>query len=925
MNSTEIRQSFLDFYAQRGHTLLPSASLVPVADPSLLLINAGMAPLKRYFLGLEPPPAARCANSQKCVRTIDIDQVGRTNRHNTFFEMLGKWSFGDYFKLQAMQYTLEWYTQLGLDHSRLYITHHEKDEESRCLWLKEMGWPESRLFALGDADNLWAAGDVGPWGYDTEYFWDFAPDGQPVDKARFELLGSQGRIVEIGNDVFMQFNRDDSGNVSELPSKNVDFGGGLERMCMVLQDKRTSFQTDCFDYLIRGFAEVVGGGSEDELFTLGADGFNPYWLAADHIRTATFLLGDGVTPGNKGRNFVVRRLVRRIVAQAYKLGVRRPFIMQLADLVIERLGGHYVELRQNRERFIEPWISKEEQQFFEVMDAGYGRLATKIEHAVESQQPIPGEFLFELYDTYGFPRDIAEEICAEQGVEVLGDAFEREMQAQRVRARGAGKFTAMEGSGELTPGIGELTPEGFAPPVIFTGYTETDTEASVVAIEDLADIRKAGALIVNGEEAIKGLRLTTDRTPFYSASGGQPDDTGWLITDEGSFPVQSGAKRGQHIVGPLNGELPNLEEGSTVILAVNTERRMALRRPHTTTHLMLRAMKLVLGTHISQAGSQLDEDVIRFDFSHFQAVTPDEQRHIEDLVNRWILEDQPVTWTEMPLVQAKEMGVTAVFDEKYGNVVRVVSVGDGDPDDVEGWTSRELCGGTHLDHTAQAGSFMVVKEESVQSGVRRIYALTGYKALAFARANRGVADRLGTHYKRPLPNPSSIALSDYAQQVDEWLAESFGKLEATEQELREAKQQAVEARRELALGALVPQLEVQASEAGGLHVLAAEVELGDRGDAKYLGERFAGGLWKDNYVVFIAANVDGKAALFAKVSPEAIARGVKAVDLIKLAASICGGGGGGRDDFAEAGGKDGSMVPEAAEAVWKKISELLSS
>nr|MDQ3023434.1 alanine--tRNA ligase [bacterium] len=782
----------------------------------------------------------------------------------------------------------------------------------------------------------------GPWGYDTEYFWDFDPDqipvGQapvpvesgrqagapvpPMTKERFELLCSQGRIVEIGNDVFMQYSRDEAGNVSELPSRNVDFGGGLERMSMVLQNKRTSFQTDCFDYLIRGFAEVVqGAGSdsttEEQLFSIGAEGFNPYWLAADHIRTATFLLGDGVTPGNKGRNFVVRRLIRRIVAQAYKLGVRKPFIMRLADLVIERLGGHYVELRQSRERFIEPWISKEEQQFFEVMDAGYGRLATKIEHAVESQQPIPGEFLFELYDTYGFPRDIAEEICTEQGVEVLGDAFEREMEAQRERARGATKFEAMEGStGSAAGGREGSTHQE----VIFTGYNETATEVSVIAVEELPDIRKSAPLISGlSDVPVRGLSMTTDKTPFYSNSGGQPDDTGWLPLDGENHAMQATGKRGVHIV---RGE-PGIEPGSRIVIAVNAQRRIALRRPHTTTHLMLRAMKMVLGTHISQAGSQLDEDVIRFDFSHFQSVSSDEQRKIEDLVNRWILEDHPVTWIEMPLTRAKEMGVTAVFDEKYGNVVRVVSVGSGEPDEVESWVSRELCGGTHLDHTSQAGSFVIVKEESVQSGVRRIYALTGEKALAFARANRAVADRLGVHYKRPLPNPSSIGLSEYTQHVEEWLAESFGKLEETEQQLREARQQAVEARRELALGALVPQLEQHAAEVGGMHVLAVDVELADRGDVKYLGERFASGLWKDNFVVFIAANVEGKAALFSKVSPEAIARGVKAVDLIKIAASICGGGGGGRDDFAEAGGKDGSKVEEAAEAVRSQIESVL--
>jgi len=958
MLSTEIRASFLEYYMQRGHTLVPSASLVPVADPSLLLINAGMAPLKRYFMAQEAPPAPRACSSQKCVRTVDIDQVGHTYRHNTFFEMLGKFSFGDYFKEQAMRYSLEWMTSkdwMAMDPARIYITHHERDEESRKLWLTALGWPEARLFALGDKDNLWAAGDTGPWGYDTEYFWDFAPDGKPVDVLRFEELVEAGRILEVGNDVFMQFMRDEHGAVTDLPKKNVDYGGGLERFTMVKQDVRSVYQTDCMDYLIRGFAEVVTSAakhspSDDELFALDAHRFNPYWLAADHIRTATFLLGDGVTPGNLGRNYVPRRLIRRIIAQAYRLGVRQPFIMRLADLVIGMMGTHYVELKQNRDKLIAPWIEKEEAQFFKVMETGWERLSPLIEQCEKSVSPMPGAVLFELYDTYGFPFDIARELCVEQGVAVEGAEYERLMDEQRERARGAAKFEGDMGEQEQHGGE-----------AIFTGYLETASEATVLSAEALPDIRKIAPLIApaNATAPVPGVRLITDRTPFYSASGGQPDDRGWLPLDGQNYAMQATAVRGVHIV---LGE-PGVEAGSHVVLAVDVERRHALRRPHTTNHLMLKAMKQVLGEHVSQAGSQLDEDEIRFDFSHFQAVTADELRRIEVIVNRWILEDHPVTWMEMPLLAAKQMGVTAVFDEKYGASVRVVSVGSGEEDSLEGWVSRELCGGTHMDHTSQAGAFLIVKEESVQSGIRRVYGLTGYKALAYIGAARSAVDWLGAHYKRPLPNPCGLRPDEYEAQAQGWRDEALGKIEHTELKLRDAHQAAIEARREAAIGALLPSLVGQACELGGrpslaaspvgraavpassvertavsageesrtepsaplesLHILCAAVSLPERDDVKFLVERFAGGLWKDNYAVFIAAEVGGKAALACKVSPEAVARGIKAKELIQLAAKICGGGGGGRDDFAEAGGKDATKCADAAAAVQAKIGEVL--
>ena len=892
---------------------------MPVADPSLLLINAGMAPLKRYFLGQEAPPAPRATSSQKCVRTIDIDQVGHTNRHNTFFEMLGKFSFGDYFKEQAMRLTLEWMTGkdwMAMDPQRIYITHHERDEESRRIWLKELGWPEARLFALGDKDNLWAAGDVGPWGYDTEYFWDFAPDNGPVSLERFEALSASGRIVEVGNDVFMQFFRDESGTVTDLPKKNVDYGGGLERFTMVKQDVRTVYQTDCMDYLIRGFAAVVSDAtqhnpSDSELFTLDQHSFNPYWLAADHIRTATFLLGDGVTPGNIGRNYVLRRLIRRIIAQAYRLGVRQPFIMRLADLVIAKMGAHYIELKQGRDKMIAPWIEKEETQFIRVMDAGYSRLEGYIADCEAQGTPMPAEVLFELYDTYGFPFDIAAEVCRDHEVAVDREAFDALMQQQRERARGAAKF---EGDlGEQEAHLSEAQ---------FTGYTETASEATVLAVEALPDIRKLAPLIVPAEapEPLNGVRLITNRTPFYSASGGQPDDSGWLPLDGVNYSIQAAGMRGVHIV---LGE-PGVEVGSRVVLAVDVERRNALRRPHTTNHLMLKAMKQVLGEHVSQAGSQLAEDEIRFDFSHFQAVTPEELRRIESIVNRWILGDYPVSWTEMPLLKAKQMGVTAVFDEKYGATVRVVSVGAGEDDSLDGWISRELCSGTHLDRTSQAGMFVIAKEESVQSGIRRVYGLTGYKALAYANALRGVVDWMGAHYKRPLPQPSGLGLEEYATQVHGWRDEVLGRIEETEVKLRDAHQAAIEARREAVIGMMLDGLKAQALEIKDLHVLCAAVSLPERDDVKFLVERFAGGIWKDNYVVFIAAEVGGKVALACKVSPEAIAAGIKAKELIQTGAKIVGGGGGGRDDFAEAGGKDAGRCSEAADAVQGIVLELLS-
>ena len=917
---SEIRQSFIDYYAKRGHLVLPSASLVPVADPSLLLVNSGMAPLKRYFLGQEAPPAPCCCNSQKCVRTVDIDEVGHTNRHNTFFEMLGKWSFGDYFKLAAMRYSIEWMTGpdwLGMDPARLYVTHHERDEESRKLWLGEMGWPESRLFALGDKDNLWEAGDVGPWGYDTEYFWDFAPDGGPVDVACFEALVKAGRLVEVGNDVFMEFNRDEHGAVSDLPMKNVDYGGGLERYAMVMQNVDTVFKTDALDYLIHGFAEVVAGAAQhtpdtSELFLLDAHGFNPYWLAADHIRTAVFLLGDGVTPGNIGRNYVLRRLIRRIIAQAFRLGVRQPFITRLAGLVIARMGSHYIELEQNRDKMILPWLDKEEQQFFKVMETGYGRLGERLARVQASGGAMPGAFLFELYDTYGFPFDIANELCQEQGVAVDEAGFEREMAAQRERGRGAAKF---EGD------MGEQETHGVE--VEFLGYSVMGALVQVLAVEELDDVSKLAPLVApkgNGGPA-RGLRLTTDRTPFYAAAGGQPEDTGWVRGGGEEWPAQATAVRGVHIV---LGQ-PRFLVGGAVELVVDERRRNALRRPHTTTHLMLKAMKQVLGGHVSQAGSQLDEDEIRFDFSHFQACMPEELRRIEELVNGWILEDHPVSWDEMPLLDAKRIGVTAVFDEKYGATVRVVSVGDGEPWSMEDWVSRELCGGTHLDHTSQAGLFLIAKEESVQSGIRRVYGLTGYKALAYVASARHAVDRLGEHYKRPLPNPAGEAdLAAYAQQGAAWRDEVFGKLLETEQKYREAQQAAVEARRELAVSGMVDGLTAQMVEQGGLKTLCVAVELPERADVKYLVERFAGGLWPDNYAVFVAARVEGKAALACKLSPEAVVRGLKATELVNVGAKLCQGGGGGRPEFAEAGGKDGSNVEDAAAAVRVRLAELLA-
>ena len=923
MLSNEIRESFLEFYRQKGHTELPSASVVPVADPTLLLINAGMAPLKRYFMGQEKPPASTATNAQKCIRTIDIEQVGKTNRHNTFFEMLGKFSFGAYFKADAMRYTIEWMTSrdwLNLDTSRLYITHHEKDEETRRLWLDEMGWPAERLFGLGDADNRWAAGDTGPWGYDTEYFWDFAPDGQPVDRERFIELSNSGRIVEIGNDVFMQFQRAEGGSDSELPSKNVDYGGGLERFSMVKQDVRTVYRTDCMDYLIRGFAEVVNKATkrtpgDDELFELGSRGFNPYWLAADHIRTATIMLGDGVNPGNNGRNYVLRKLIRRIISRAFILGVRDPFIMHLSDLVIDKLGGHYGDLRRNRERLILPWITKEEEQFFAVMNRSFDDVMEQIRSTKDSGGSLSGSFAFEMYDTYGFPFEVTRDLCELEGVELDEAAFNEEMEAQRERARAAGKFEGDMGRQEEK-----------ALDVRFLGYTDTSAEVTVRSVEALADIRGIAPLIAPEDPKtgppVEGVRMVTDSTPFYSNSGGQPDDSGWMPLDGQNYPVQSGNTRGVHIV---RGE-PGVEEGSRVILAVNTVRRDALRRPHTTNHLMLEALKEVLGGHVTQAGSQLSEDEIRFDFSHFQATSREEIQRIEEIVNRWIIEDHPVRQDSMPLTQAKEMGVTAVFDEKYGNEVRVISIGEGDEDSVEGWVSRELCGGTHLDHTSQACRFVIVKEESVQSGIRRIYALTGFKALAFANATRDAADGLALHFKVPLPIPTGTSdLDAYASRTGEWRDDLLGRIAETEQSAREARQAAVEARRELEVGGMVEGLAAQAQEIKGLRVLVRPVELGQREDVKYLVEKLGGQVWKDNYLVFLAGNVDGKAVLVGKLSKEALEMGLKAADLVREAAKICQGGGGGRPDFAEAGGKDGSMNSAAAEKVMELVNAALGS
>jgi alanyl-tRNA synthetase len=915
--SERIREAFLAYFEGKGHRRLPSASLVPVDDPSLLLINAGMAPLKRYFEGREAPPAPRCCSCQKCIRTIDIDQVGHTNRHNTFFEMLGNFSFGDYFKKDAIDYCWDFLTSaewMAIPPERLYSTVHESDDEAWGHW--ELVWktagfePRARIFRLGDRHNFWAAGDTGPCGYDSEVYFDLAP-GEPFEGTRedFERWEDRGRFIEVWNNVFMEFSRDEAGNKTPLPKKNVDTGMGFERLVMVKQSLergenwQTVFVSDLFDYIIKeiltefelgfGFDEFVRRVNKYDF----AGEFHRSIAIADYLRSSVFLLADGVTPTNEGRGYVLRRLIRRAIQFGFTLRANpkkrgEAFLAKLAEKVISNMSQVYPEVKHNSDK-IKKYLAHEEGQFLRLLLDSYPGLLAEIEKAKAAGEALSGAVAFLYHDSYGLPFEVTRDACAQYGIALDEAEYERLMKEQKERARAATTFYSFSDDTKISIVL---------PDVEFLGYeTLQVADAKAVAVRELSE---------RVDTSIKWI-VATNKTPFYAEGGGQPGDTGFIEGEGVRLRVIDSKQKGQHICELITGDPASLE-GKTVTLTVDAARREAIARAHTATHLLHRALRDTLGAHVQQAGSQLYPDSFRFDFSHTEAMTPDEIARVEELVNGWIAGSHPVTTKTMPLADAKALGVTALFDEKYGQEVRVVSVGT--PDGAQDYphypwrrdavVSRELCGGTHVARSSDIGCFAVLREESVSAGMRRITAATGGEAWKALAEQAGFARRMRAAYNAPF-------------------AEIEARVKETETELRLTREKLIVSEREKIIGKWLDKAagaaqEITRPDGSTIGAVMMQVDGVGKASLKFLADRIA-----DAYpgkLVLLGENDGGKAAFVCKVPPELVKAGLKAGDIVRVAAQACGGGGGGRPDFAEAGAKDGEKVGEGIEAAKGAIS-----
>jgi len=879
MTGAEIREAFLKYFERNGHTRVPSSPLVPVGDQTLLFTNAGMVQFKGVFLGEERRDYVRATTCQKCVRAggkhNDLENVGRTARHHTFFEMLGNFSFGDYFKADAITFAWEFLTKdLGLDQRRLKATVFRDDDEAFNLWKSVAGLPEDRILRLGEEDNFWAMGDTGPCGPCSEVHFHQGDDLPcPEEAAGRTCLGPAcecDRWLEIWNLVFMQFNRDASGKMTPLPRPSIDTGMGLERMAAVMQGKRSSYETDLFAPLIGHIARLSGkryGAEREQDVSMQ--------VIADHARATTFLIADGVLPGNEWRGYVLRRIMRRAMRHGRKLGLTEPFLWRGVEWVGEVMGSTYPAIVSERNRIIEV-VRQEEEQFAKTLDSGMRRIEEYAQvQGAGRGRPIDGSFLFTLYDTYGFPRDLAEEILVDQGWRV-GDETEatwtQEMEAQRERARAKATFGGDEGATE-TVALYQQIGGSLARPQQFVGYETLTSPATIVAMVARGRrVREAAA----GDE----VEVILDRTPGYAESGGQMGDTGTLVGRAGQGEILDTFYRGSKlIVHRVKVRQGGLREGEDVAVSIESPRRLGLRQHHTGTHLLHAALRNVLGTHVSQAGSLVAPDHLRFDFSHGGAVKDREVEQIEELVNEQVQANTPVTHREMDLKEALAAGAMALFGEKYGDRVRVVKIGE---------FSTELCGGTHLDATGQIGFFKVAEEGAVASGVRRIEAVAGTAAVeAVARRERVL---------REIADILKIGAEEAPQRLRKLLDEQ----KALERQLAEMETK-------LARGK-ADDLVATARQVNGIAVVAGRIDGLDadglRAVADTLRDRLGSG------VVCVGSVLDGKVNLVAAVTKDLVKR-FPAGKLIQEVAQAAGGRGGGRPDLAQAGAPDPSKLDGA--------------
>ena len=865
----ELREMFLTFFESKGHLRLPSFPLVPENDPSLLLINAGMAPMKPWFKGEEEPPRRRVCTCQKCIRTGDIENIGHTARHGTYFEMLGNFSFGDYFKHEAIAWTWEFLTDpkwVGLEKDRLYPSVYQEDDEAFNIWRDEVGIPEDRIYRMGKEDNFWEHGS-GPCGPCSEVYYDRGEEfgcGSPDCKPGCDC----DRYMEVWNNVFTQFDNDGEGHYTELAQKNIDTGMGLERLAVVCQNVNSLFDVDTVMNITNKVSELTGahyGDSQASDVSLR--------IITDHIRSATFMICDGVLPSNEGRGYVLRRLLRRAARHGKLLGVNEPFLYQILDTVIHENEGEYKDLRQKQD-YITKVVRTEEENFAKTIDGGMKIFADLLaEHKAKGETQFSGKDAFKLYDTYGFPVDLTEEMVQDEGMTLDRVAFDEEMEAQRVRAR-----KAREALGDLGWSGVEFGKE--IPSTVFDGYDKTEiTGAKVVAIvaeDQLVDE------IVSGMEAI----VVLDTTPFYAEMGGQVADHGTITAEGMTYNVTDVQKnKGGKFMHYGKLTQGSLKVGDMVTATIDVDRRKAIMRAHTATHLLDKVLRTVLGDHVHQAGSLVEPDRLRFDFTHFSALTAEELAKVSALVNEAVLEGYDVVTEELPIEEAKKKGAIALFGEKYGEVVRVVDMGEG--------YSVEFCGGTHLSNTAKVGVFHISNEFSVASGVRRIEATTGKLSL------------------------------DVMNQNQKMLFEAAAVLKAKPGELREkAKAMMTEAKKlhqeiekfkaEASVGE-ARQFLMSAKTVGELKVLTASRENVDAATLRQMGDFLKD---KEPNVVAVLASTSGeKISFLAVCGKNAIAKGIKAGDLVKNVCTICGGKGGGKPDSAMGGGKDMLKLDDALASV----------
>lgn len=873
MKTSELRQKYLQFFESKGHQIVRSSSLVPHEDPTLLFTNAGMNQFKDVFLGFDKRAYNRATTAQKCVRAggkhNDLENVGYTARHHTFFEMLGNFSFGDYFKQQAIHYAWEFLTSpewLNIPKEKLLVTVYAEDDEAYNIWHNEIGIPAERIVRIGDnkgakyaSDNFWQMGDTGPCGPCTEIFYDHGEEIWGGIPGSAEEDGD--RWIEIWNNVFMQFNRDEQGNMNPLPKPSVDTGMGLERMAAVLQHVHSNYEIDLFQNLVKAAAHETGVAFSMDVPSLK--------VIADHIRACSFLIADGVLPSNEGRGYVLRRIIRRAVRHGYKLGQKGAFFHKLVPDLVKEMGDAYPELKEKQAQIMDA-LKNEETRFAETLEKGMGLLENALN---TSTQTLSGEVIFKLYDTYGFPYDLTADICRERDVEMDEDGFNREMEAQRARARSAQNFkanTQLDYNGADTE---------------FTGYANRSGSAKIIALYK-------GSEAVNELQAGDNGVIVLDNTPFYAESGGQVGDVGNIIAGANRFEVRDTQKIKAAVTGQFGAVVSgSLKIGDTVVAEVDNAIRDSITRNHSVTHLMHKALRDVLGEHVEQKGSLQNAELTRFDISHNQAITADEIAQIERKVNAAIIANVPVKVETMSIEDAQKSGAMMLFGEKYGDFVRVVQMGE---------FSTELCGGTHVARTGDIGLFKIISEGGIAAGVRRVEAVTGLNALKLVQNQETLIKNIIAEVKAQTEKDVLTKIQANAAQA-----------KATEKALAAAKA-------ELAVHAGAKLLD-NAKDLGAASLVVAQIDA-DAGALRDIVTDLTGK--SDKAVVLLAAVNDGKVALCVGVSKPLTAK-VKAGDLVKFAAEQVGGKGGGRPDLAQAGGTDVAKLPETLASVEAFVKNLI--